>query len=226
MERSWEIRWFFKGTVPADVSSWFSRDKYLGDLIGDNEFEAREDLYLVCSNGMFISPKLREGKFEIKYREDVKEIHGPNGNLIGKGEYWKKWSWRYLGRGEVQNMGEDPFVSNFLKTTDKDLLVKVGKKRWRRKFGIYGAKLEPVPLNKRDLPYGLLAELTEIKINGDKWWTIAFEVFGVAKQPMNILQQGVNWVIKEYPGPTLQIKNSYSYPEWIQAFFRSADFTF
>lgn len=141
---------------------------------------------------------------------------GLDGNPIGRGENWRKWEWKYQDKGEADQKKEDPFVLHFLTATPEELRFLVWKNRRQRKFRITErGRLESIPLKKKDLPFGILAELTELKMSKEQWWTIAFEVFGDIDNPMEILQQGVNEIIKEYPGSALEVHNSYSYPEWI-----------
>lgn len=217
IERSTEIRWFFKGAIPDEVNQWFNNHTDLGDPLTEKDSEEREDLYLVGSEAINLSPKLRQGKLEIKLFENSKEILGLNGTALGRGENWKKWKWKYLKKKGSEHKAVDHVVPLFLEATPKELRVNVWKNRRQRKFNITTeGKLEPVPMSKKDLPFGILVELAVLNVNGEQWYTIGFDVFGDPNQPMDILQQGVNWIIStDYPGPPLKIDSSYSYPEWI-----------
>ncbi|MCB0824286.1 MAG: hypothetical protein KDC09_16435, partial [Bacteroidales bacterium] len=56
-----EIRWFYKGEIPADFLKWF------GGFNGLFEEQAvRTDLYLKMNENTNYGIKLREGKFEVK----------------------------------------------------------------------------------------------------------------------------------------------------------------
>jgi hypothetical protein len=103
-----------------------------------------------------------------------------------------------------------------LDKTPKELRFNGWKKRRRHKFEVIeNGELKPVPKNRKDLPCGVLAELTELKVNGKQWWTTAFGVVGETEEPMSVLQRAVTWLLMDYPGPSPEVGNSYSYPEWL-----------
>lgn len=218
IERSTEVRWFFEGPISKEVKYWFTDNARLGDPLTDNEGEEREDLYLIAAGGPEVSPKLRGGKLEIKLCDSSEDILGPEGKSIGKGEHWKKWNkWKYSDLKEESGKKLNEIViQGFVEKTPMELRFNVWKKRWRHKFEVLeNGELQPVSKKRKDLPFGILAELTELKVNGKQWWTTAFEVFGEPEEPMAILQRAVTWLLMDYPGPSLEVDNSYSYPEWL-----------
>ena len=84
METTLEVRWFIPGTPPTSVKQWF-RSECLGNLL-EKEPKTREDLYacqtpeeiahfnIIARNinsDAAINLKLREGKLELKLRQNV-----------------------------------------------------------------------------------------------------------------------------------------------------------
>ena len=83
--QSAEIRWFFKGEVPKEISEWFAGL----DGIFEKQ-ETRTDLYFQLENSASLGIKIREGRFEIKEKQsqEVKLIE--KGNIQGLCEFWTK----------------------------------------------------------------------------------------------------------------------------------------
>lgn len=85
-----EIRGFFDGPVIPEMWHW------LENFEDENQVTAypRRDIYLVVDDRDDIGLKVREGRFEIKTREDngvVKTFN--NGEIAGLVEDWKKQTW-------------------------------------------------------------------------------------------------------------------------------------
>ena len=83
MEISTEIRWFFSGKVPGFVQSWFLGTSRFGDALTEYNGDERIDLYLLADGRIDISPKLREGKLEIKVRNQAEEFTDSSGFYSG-----------------------------------------------------------------------------------------------------------------------------------------------
>jgi hypothetical protein len=54
----------------------------------------------------------------------------------------------------------------FLEETSKELRFNVGKNRTQRKFGDKNGELVPVRMDDKKLPYGFLAEVTQLEVDG------------------------------------------------------------
>ena len=52
------------------------------------------------------------------------------------------------------------------------------------------------------LPSVALIEITELKVNGDFWWTVAYEIISDSAISMDISQEIVCDLFKKYPGST------------------------
>ncbi len=219
IERSTEIRWFFPGDAPSDVNDWFYQNTRFGDALSKKDGDERTDLYLPAVGNIDLSPKLREGKFEIKYRIKTSELKCKSSGASGTIENWLKWKWRYA---DVKAIGEkygsdfnEHVISSFMEKNSKEFRCKVSKNRFQRKFRI-ADKNDPIPVPLKEyIETGFKAELTELKINGTAWWTIAFEIVGEVPESISILTECVRWAITGYPDNNLQADVSYSYPEWI-----------
>ena len=90
-----------------------------------------------------------------------------------------------------------------LKTGSKELIFNVENTRTQRKFADKNDESEPVPMTDKSLPYGFLAEVTELDVKGGHWCSITVEVFGNPAQPMVTLQKGVKSLFSHYEDPDL-----------------------
>ena len=205
-----EVRWFYEGSVADPVYEWFLENKRLGNMMTEKEGKHRVDLYLIAEGAPFLGVKLRGGKLEIKYRIQKEDISIKDG-LGGKREVWIKWEWKYSERKD----SPDDMVSAFMKNTDVKSYANVEKTRWQRKFLMEeNGNLTPVSI-KKCLYFGVMAEITEVKVGQNEWWTLAIETFGEADEPVKAFAHGLNWILEDYPGPLPLMKNSMSYPEWL-----------
>ena len=84
-----EVRWFFEGRLPAQVSARFGSEA-LGEFLPATE--QRTDLYLATREELGV--KLRDGKLEIKWRPDPNQPLTVSSLLQGQAEYWDKRSWK------------------------------------------------------------------------------------------------------------------------------------
>jgi hypothetical protein len=224
MEITTEIRWFFQGKIQNVVISWFAETQRFGDPLTGMDGDEREDLYLLMGNNVHVSPKLREGKLEIKVRGQTEEFADPQGQNSGVIERWKKWEWKYADTKKKDDAFEKTLdkliVASFLKNTPDDSRLNVWKRRFQRKFTL-DSNGTIMPTGQASIDEGFRAEVTELKVNDEAWWTIAFEVVENPNKPMKDpimkLRQGINWIFKarEYKGPLLEPENSYSYPAWL-----------
>ncbi len=104
-----ELRWFYLGQLPQEISQWFQQDFLDGQLEPPEE---REDLYLYSPENDYMGIKLRQGRLEIKWRKAELGVLRFGDRVEGKAEKWGKW------------LCEDPTSESF---QPKDV---VGKKSW------------------------------------------------------------------------------------------------
>lgn len=85
-----EIRWFFSGGVPADVTAWqaASRNGHTPPRT-----DIWTDIYLPCPGNDALGLKLRQQHLELKLRTDAWDIRFARGQ--GRGERWEKWQWPF-----------------------------------------------------------------------------------------------------------------------------------
>ncbi|MBV8882791.1 MAG: hypothetical protein JO235_02145 [Chroococcidiopsidaceae cyanobacterium CP_BM_RX_35] len=201
MLTSAELRWFSRGTIPAEISHWFKLDD-LGVCLAPPE--EREDLYLYPEECDYLGIKLRQGRLEIKWRQaEFGSVRF--GRLEGKAEKWGKW------------LCEDPTAQSFQPATvsKEKVWVSVKKVRSQRQYQVLSDELpKAVPVNE-PLEQGCSVELTQLNVRGDDWWSLAFEAVGKDERLMANLQSVANWVFKTYRGPQLLLEDSYAYPSWL-----------
>lgn len=197
-----EVRWFYRGTLPEEILRWFQQDQ-LGEHLAPPE--EREDWYLYSPENDYMGIKLRQGRLEIKWRiAELGVVHFGD-SVEAKAEKWGKW------------LCEDPTAQSFQPTDvmGEKAWIGVKKVRWQRQYQVLpGKPITAVPVNE-SIDQGCTVELTQLSINGDTWWSLAFEAVGEDDKLMDTLQAIANWVFKTYSGLELQAEDSFAYPRWL-----------
>ncbi len=149
--------------------------------------EDREDWYLYLPNSNYLGIKLRQGKLEIKWRQAELKVLRFGELAEGKAEKWAKWTC------------EDPTSKCFIpaEVAGKESWMSVKKMRSQRVY------------------QDCAVEITQLKINGKDWWSLAFEATGEDDKLMDNLQTVASQVFQTYPGSKLQGKDSFAYPSWL-----------
>ncbi|TVL99778.1 MAG: hypothetical protein CV087_16710 [Candidatus Brocadia sp. WS118] len=207
-ENGFEIRWFYQGRLDAKVSEWFNNQSHFQ---GNASTEERTELYLITTGNESISPKFRGGKarLELKSRTGQKDFISCDNTLSGRIESWQKWEWGFLEdkQQEVRNA--------FLETSKGKPRVEVYKKRQQRKFKIAeDGSTQAVDMEER-LDTGCLLEITELKVNGEDWWTLAFDVFSDQGNAVELFRKSICQILQDYPVKLPEVKDSYAYPAWL-----------
>ncbi len=193
-----ELRWFYRGTIPAEMGKWFQA---LGTPL--EPIDTRSDLYLQ-SRSPDIGLKLRQGNLEVKYRQQE------SGNLTIEGvseSRAERWSKCICGDRES---GLTP-----TSIASKPGWIKVDKIRDRR---LYRVDFEPeIVLTQIATPTAGIAaiELTQLQVATQNWWTLACEYFG---SDLDLDRQFLLLVRALRSGiPDLQIGAPIScgYPQWL-----------
>lgn len=196
-----ELRWFYSGPLPGEVALWFQ-----AEALGQNLDAAasREDVYLDLPDCPYLGIKLREERLEIKLRRQ--ELGGfKNQVWEGKAEKWCKWS--------CEQPTAEPLVS--AAAIAQGPWIKVLKERMQRKYQVLpDHSLQTVAI-EAEVDRGCTAEVAQVKIQGNPWWSLAFEAFGPDAELINSLQTTADWVLKGYVGPQLHLQASYAYPTWL-----------
>jgi hypothetical protein len=210
METTLEMRWFVKGAPPAVVQHWF-KFECPGELLAE-EPETREDLYAYqkpenvrkfreiapyLRNREEINFKLREGNLELKLQQQklgTQQFGNVKNSIIWEGniEQWSKLTEQELKEHYLFNPNSIP----------KDSWISVTKKREQR------------------VERSVESELTWLAINGDRWWSIAFEMTQDSneKHQLYVFKQAVDRASQTYYGPKLSVENSYGYGHWVSQY--------
>jgi hypothetical protein len=207
MLNSAEIRWFFRGEVPASVADWFGAGL-------DLEVERRKDSYLVFEGSESVGVKLRDfddpkgGKFEVKAMIGAAETLAVAANVHGRSDTWSKWSF------DVKQFGS--WVEAI--TTGEPSWMTTSKQRRLRKFGLDTDEVIEMPVAERP-DNGCSAELVRLEVGpGDVWWTFGFESFG----PRDRVRANLRRVLAHWftaPAPiALDVVGSAPYPIWAANF--------
>ncbi len=205
-----ELRWFFEGSVPADVDEWFSQDPRLGESLSQRDGRERTDLYLVPEGTDAVGVKLRDGRLEIKLRVAAENFVGVDGDLTGRAEMWKKWEWDYS-----DSLKEQVFLA-FADQELGGLRRQVYKNRRRRKFAVSNdGEVVPKP-DTTHVQVGCLLELTKVIAGEKESWSLAFDAFGGSDGSRGTLRRCVVFVFKDYPGSMPEATASYSYPSFLR----------
>lgn len=184
MLTSVELRWFYPGNLPQEVSTWFKANN-LGQLLAP---EQREDIYLfVAPDCDYMGVKLRQGRLEVKWRRaELGTISF--GNLVeGKLEKWGKWF--------CEDSTGESFKPQGVVT--KSEWIRVKKVRQQR--------------TQRDCS----VEITRLDINGNNWWSLAFEAVGEDSAASANLQAVGSNIFQNYAYHQLQVQDSFAYPSWL-----------
>jgi len=196
-----EVRWFDQGRIPADLQAWFN-------TLGETEVQPpRTDLYLAGLDPS-VGIKLRQDLLEIKPRQaDLGERLFLPG-VIGRVGSWNKWSFPPGG-------GEWPGV-------DSAHWLPVSKARQMLYYRV-NQNGEISASAPDDIPEsGGSLELTELTLSDDQhWWTLGFEVIGLAEVQSEILKQIVIHVFSETAPAGMGLDKSYAYPYWLMRVSKS-----
>ena len=192
---SLEVRWIFPGQLDTAVTGWFRRFP--------TWVESREDTYLLCPQSHGLSVKIRGGEVL-----EVKAYRGSPGSLDvagrarGRMESWLKWAAAHDPSGKH---GHDPACWR-----------PVGKTRRIARFALASGRVVAGAPEAGRGPRCHL-ELTEIRMQGQDWWSLAFEAAGPAHLLRSVLELTAGLVFAQalpgdmQPGPD----ESRSYAEWL-----------
>lgn len=199
-----EIRWFFRGSTPPSVESWFqSRMSFQFRVLA----EKCQDVYL-RNRDDGLGLKLRGGSFEIKWRQRYEEFVGAGGRVKGQLEDWTKWSWT-APAGAVASQIEDS-----IRYDAHSPWIEVAKERLRLKYVFDENRFTLAGLDDW-VDRGCAIELTRLRVHDQSWWTLALDIFGSGGEVTMILYHRAETLFTDYPGPELTLVQSYGYPQWL-----------
>ena len=187
MDRTAELRWFFRRPPPPQLEGWFEK-------VADPP-ETRTDSYLVLSGTDALGVKIRGGttKFELKVRPRPSERLGLPGGITGELEEWQRWSFARPGVARILPRLGLP----------KAHWVKVEKRR----------SMTTIPF--RD-DAGCRVEITGLQTQGQQWTTVGFESYGPEADLVPALEAAADAVFGsiDLPG-SLDADLSCGYPGWL-----------
>ena len=196
MLKSAEIRWFFEGRIPIHIPEILEEARL--DIS-----ENRTDHYLLVLGCDNIGIKIRNSRLEIKRRRDVQPYCISKLNISGNIEWWERWEWN------DKTTCND--IEQLVFKDDKNPWIRVDKKRWQKKFSVRDKVL--LPISSQSLYSDLAMEITELKSNGESWWTIGFDLF--TEQDHSIFDR----LIEIFPALQIEVylkkEWSYGYPRWL-----------
>lgn len=195
-----EMRWFFAGTIPLPVTAWF--EACVSDMPAQLP---RTDYYLRLAEGDSLGVKLRQGRIEVKQREEADTLIQLGERAAGRMESWRKWSFELVETGES--------------VTDAAQWVGVWKaRRWCLFTVGENGRITPAPA-ATILEQGYACELTDVHLvdSPERWWSLGFEAFGgTAVERQERLLHVARQFLGRKDAPPLAAGQSYSYPKWLQ----------
>lgn len=199
-----ELRWFYPGFLPTEVRNWFQA---AWDQVAVPT-EIREDLYLRLPESEYLNLKLRHRDLELKIR--LKQPRGLQigDQWVGQVEVWQKWSLQ--DSSECLNLADVEAEATWLS---------VEKVRSQQQYQTFLNQPPQAIFHNQQPEQGCKVELTELKVQGAAWWSLAFEAFGDSSQQFNQLQ-GVAEQINNPLAPTLDLPHSYGYSKWLSNIHR------
>lgn len=192
---SLEVRWILPGCLEPAVAGWFGRFPA--------EMAAREDAYFPDPQLGGLSVKVRGGAaLEVKmYRGSPGILHIP-GRARGRIESWRKWSFPLTPRARD---GGGPAGWSVIR-----------KRRRVARFSLAsGRAVAGIPDLAREP--GCAAELTEIRADGQAWWSLGFEATGPASLLRSALQATAVQMFAQAPPGHIDLGMSccQSYAHWL-----------
>jgi hypothetical protein len=193
--RSLEVRWIFPGQLETAVARWFGRFPA--------GTESREDSYLLDPRLPGLSVKIRGGgALEVKAYRGSPGILQVAGRARGRLESWQKWSF--------------PFSPVSTGSAGPPGWRMVRKRRRISRFSLASGQIVARGPGLGQQPR-CEVELTEVRMDGQDWWTLGFEATGPAGMLRSALEATAAFVFAQAlpggvePGPD----QSRSYAEWL-----------
>jgi hypothetical protein len=144
---------------------------------------------------------------EFKWRLATEEFASSGGLVTGTLENWDKKSWELVDKQQERAM---------LDAVGKGLSfrwVEAGKNRRQRRYDMSGDVLR----SKERVDVGLVIELTELFVAGNKWWSIGIDLIGDGTELPDKFKRHADALLARYPGPKLDAEHSYGYPAWVNS---------
>lgn len=193
-----EVRWFERGSIPVGVADWFA-----GGAIEPAEQIPRTDYYLQLPAEDALGIKLREGRLEIKKRQERYGVAHFHDRAAGLVEGWQKWSFA---------------LADDLPLSDETLSgswLAVRKARWLRKFAARGAGTAFEIQLDEYASQGCYVELAGLQVYRAEWWSVCLEAFGGQAHLPGVMQAVGEQVFASHAAPHLALERSAGYPAFL-----------
>lgn len=190
MERTAELRWFFRDHPPEPVRAWFEG--------AADPPQTRSDDYLRLEGTDALGVKVRGGttRFELKLRTSPGRAVDLPGAVAGQLEEWQRWS--------LPRPGPSRFLPR-LGLPPKDRWVTVDKRRRLTTVTYRGDA-------------GCRVELTALRARGQEWTTVGLEAFGPDTDLVPALTAAAEQFFRTLDLPAgLGAALSCGYPGWLAA---------
>ena len=200
-----EVRWFYQGAVPPAVWRWFAAP---GREVA--ETPPRIDYYLRILDGDGLGIKLREGRIEVKQRYAQQGVVR-FGQCAGHVEQWRKWSFPVAEANRIlAELGDG--ISSW---------IGIHKQRKVRIFQVLDDTVVEGSANIL-LGQGCAWEVAQVGVEKTavQWWSVGFEAFGEAAGQGEMMKVIAEHILSIDKAPVLELKDSYSYPKWLQGVFK------
>jgi hypothetical protein len=190
---TFEVRWIRRGSLPLGLVEWFGRFSHIRE-------ERREDAYLRVPYLPGLSVKIRGGEsLDVKQHRETVAGFELAGIASGQVAEWLKFS---FALSEAVSPAATAQPSDW---------TQVDKHRRISVFSIATASAD----GGRRVDGACAAELTEIHVHGDAWWTLGFEANG--RDALAGLQRTASMFLDEpLPVGELPAEEAVSYAEWLQ----------
>jgi len=187
MDRTAELRWFFRKRPPQPVTGWFEKRA--------DAPSTRKDCYLRLAGTDALGVKVRGGttRLEFKLRPRPPESLKLPGGVTGQLEEWQRWS--------------------FPRPAITRLYPRLGfpKERW-----VEVTKQRRLTTIHHGDDSGCRVEITGLRAAGQEWWTVGLESFGPEAELVAALQAAADELFGsiDLPG-SLGADLSCGYPGWL-----------
>ncbi len=202
MLTTYEMRWFYPGTIPENIQFWFEQHC----LVQSSQPEApREDLYLYSPECEFLGLKLRQEQLEVKWRKAELGVMSFGEFAEGKVEKWIKW--------ECHDSTGESFSAQQI--ASHPVWVSVEKVRYSQLYEVLeDLSLQAVSENQT-VDNACKVELTYLTLQEKTWWSLAFEASGDHDRILENLQVTAKRIFSNYLEQKLLAVDSYAYPTWL-----------
>jgi hypothetical protein len=199
-----EVRWFWEAAPPIAFEEWFRKGGFDFAPGGD---ASRTDVYLLDPGLTELGLKKRGERpgVEIKGLVTAGDTLYQAGPFAARVQVWAKWASATLRLDGLPT-------------------VKVGKRRWLRKYDLGGESPREIELDEKESPrspserlpdFGCNVELTRVSIcGGPPWYTVGCESFG----PLHAVVRGLERTLDHLASrsaPASPGGLESSYPLWL-----------